>query len=285
MHRIEAVIAALAFVVAIFVAGAVYLLVEKPATPETMAFRCPPLPSYKEVMVAKQNIPMGENIIDAVTTEKWPVNSIRQDFFASETFKQEGFKSYIAQRPIAAGEPITTGAIVNTKDKGKLAALVKTGYRAVTINVDQATAGSGLIMPGDVVDVILTSTPKGAEEAVSRTALCNVRILALDQRMGQAITTVANVAKDLIPRTATLEVKPHQAEVLSSIVKIGTASLSLHSVRDKNRNRCKEQIFTKPPEGVKITRGDPVDTPGQSGSATGAGVGSALGSAIPSGGR
>jgi pilus assembly protein CpaB len=129
--------------------------------------------------------------------------------------------------------------IIESKNQGALAALLKPGMRAIAINVDPASISGGLIVPGDIVDVIITFTQGvGAEQhVISRTALCEVRVLALDQKVtydpAENSSLAANLTKKdptAVPRTVTLEILPEEVERLTTAVKQGTPSLSLHSV-------------------------------------------------------
>jgi pilus assembly protein CpaB len=94
----------------------------------------------------------------------------------------------------------------------------------------QNTAG-GFILPNDRVDVIQTvsqqTTPDTPAETVSRTILTNVKVLAIDQTVeeqdGEAV---------VVGKTATLELDPAQAELITAAETSGTLSLSLRSVED-----------------------------------------------------
>ena len=64
--------------------------------------------------------------------------------------------------------------------------MLRPGIRAVTIGVDAITGISGLIWPGDHVDLILTqeiARPGSTDKSVvSETVLTDVRVIAVDQR-------------------------------------------------------------------------------------------------------
>jgi pilus assembly protein CpaB len=129
--------------------------------------------------------------------------------------------------------PILSTMIVKPGDRGFLAAVLALGYRAVSIGVNPVSGASGLIFPGDHVDLILTQDFQKGEEPISRrsvseTIVTNIRVLAIDQRLQEASPDPKGQIP--IPRTVTLEVLPKQAEMINVAVQLGTLSLALRSV-------------------------------------------------------
>jgi len=258
MQRLEPIIAIIALVVAVLVAFGVYHLIY--TAPKEQAKHCPPLPQMQEVMIANSIINTGDTIANLVVYEKWPHSSIRSSFYLKNQVTSEQLKSLIARRIINLGEPITKNSVVDRKDRGVLSALLDEGMRAVSLGLDANAGMSGLLHPGDVVDVIVALNATGKEnehEETSRTILCGVRVLALDQQLSRPVEIVNKKIENSIqaaPKSVTLEVTPQQASALASAVKIGTLSLSLHSIND-NKNNCIESSL-KPIEKIKIIRGD-----------------------------
>ena len=70
----------------------------------------------------------------------------------------------------------------------------------------------------------------------SETVLENVRVLALDQRLGPTKTDPETEGKKSdahpVAKTATLEVTPREAEIIALAGDMGSLSLALNSVRD-----------------------------------------------------
>jgi pilus assembly protein CpaB len=138
----------------------------------------------------------------------------------------------VARQVLPQGVPIARSAIVQPGDRGFLAAVLPKGKRAITIAINEIAALSGLVLPGDRVDLILTYSVDAEGDAIraSETVLNNIRVLALDQRLGSA--QPADEEKPPVARTATLEVSPEQAEMITLAQTLGTLSLVLNSVRD-----------------------------------------------------
>jgi len=105
--------------------------------------------------------------------------------------------------------------------------------RAISTEISPETGAGGFILPNDHVDVILTRRDKAAEKQsgfevmTGETILTNARVLAIDQTVEEK-----NGQKVVVGKTATLELKPRQAEILALARLQGTISLSLRSIVD-----------------------------------------------------
>jgi pilus assembly protein CpaB len=266
MQRLEPIIAMIALVVAILVAFGVYHLIYTAPKNTAHSERCPPVPVMREIMVANTVINTGDSIVGSIEYEKWPESSLRGSFYTKNQVTTEQLKSLIARRIINPGEPIAKNSVVDRKDHGVLSALLNDGMRAVSLALDQNSGMSGLLNPGDIVDVIVALNATGKEkdnEEMNHTVLCGVRVLALDQHLSSTVEVVNKKMADMAqsPKSVTLEVTPQQAAALASAVKMGTLSLSLHSVND-GKSSCTESVL-KPMDQIKIVRGDGSHDPAQ----------------------
>jgi pilus assembly protein CpaB len=140
----------------------------------------------------------------------------------------------VLKQRVEPGTPILASMIVKPGDRGFLAAVLLPGYRAVSIGVNPVSGASGLIYPGDHVDLLLTQNFKQGEEPISRrsvseTIVSNIRVLAIDQRLQDASADPKD-NQIPIPRTVTVEVLPKQAEMINVAVQLGNLSLALRSV-------------------------------------------------------
>jgi pilus assembly protein CpaB len=130
---------------------------------------------------------------------------------------------------IKAGEPISRRAIVKPGDRDFLQIVLSPGARAIAIPVATGGASTGLLYPGDHVDVILTQTfkndPPLTRRSVGETMVENLRVLAID-----ASDTKPTAPSNTFGRTVTLEVTPEQAERINVAVELGKLSLTLRSI-------------------------------------------------------
>src|SRR6202040_3196258 len=130
----------------------------------------------------------------------------------------------IRRGPLAAGEPIRRGGVIRPGDRDFLQMVLSPGARAIAIPVTTGGASTGLLYPGDRVDVVLTQSFKNdsllARRSVSETVVQSLRVLAVD-----AIDPKLTGAGNGFGRTVTLEVTQEQAEKINVAVELGKLSL------------------------------------------------------------
>jgi pilus assembly protein CpaB len=109
---------------------------------------------------------------------------------------------------------------------------------------DAPQALSGLALPGDYVDVILTQSfddkpGSTACRAAAETVLRDVRVIAADQSLGEPVKAdaktgagVAQKPETRVPKTITLEVDEHQAQTLLIAREIGKVQLAARPLAD-----------------------------------------------------
>jgi pilus assembly protein CpaB len=154
-------------------------------------------------------------------------------------------------RDTAAGEPIRRGNIVRPGDRDFLQVVLTPGARAISIPVATSGASTGLLFPGDRVDVILTQNFKGESAVITRRSVCetvveNLRVLAID-------TLDAKAPSGSFGRTVTLEVTPQQAEKINVATELGKLSLTLRSVSGPDGVLATSTAGPGPSTGVKPT--------------------------------
>ena len=154
-------------------------------------------------------------------------------------------------RDTAAGEPIRRGSIVKPGDRDFLQVVLTPGARAIAIPVATSGASTGLLFPGDRVDVILTQNFKGEGAAITRrsvseTVVENLRVLAIDMLDAKA-------PSGSFGRTVTLEVTPQQAEKINVATELGKLSLTLRSVSGPDGVLATSTAGPGPSTGVKPT--------------------------------
>src|SRR5712692_6905740 len=128
---------------------------------------------------------------------------------------------------LATGEPFRRNGIVKPGDRDFLQVVLSPGARAIAIPVATGGASTGLLSPGDRVDVILTQKFGDAaaltRRSVSETVVENLRVLVID-------AVDAKPPTGSFGRTVSLEVTPEQAEKISVAAELGKLSLTLRSI-------------------------------------------------------
>jgi len=189
-----------------------------------------------KVLVATKDLPVG-TILDPTSVKfaSWPKDGMVDSYYAQSAPDSDPSKiaGDVVRYPITAGQPLTHGAVVSPQDRGFLAAALTPGMRAITVPVDVTSDLSGLVFPGDRVDMMLTQTIKGAGGPplkVTETIVRNIRVLAADQRM--SVNDKDGKPKIKTARHMTLEVTPRLAEKITVARTIGKLSLTLRSLGD-----------------------------------------------------
>jgi pilus assembly protein CpaB len=230
---------------ALLVAGGsgYYLLSTMRSGPEPVAVAAAvEAPRPIQVFVPAEPLSAG-SILNPDMLQSMPVEqaAVTDEMIVADDEGRDYLMGSVARQGLARGVPIPRSSVVNPGDRGFLAAVLPRGKRAISITISEVAGLAGLVMPGDRVDIIVTYSLAGdvldAERdfTASETILTNLRVLALDQRLqaGASITEQVNPTEVRpVARTATLEVTPQQAEMLTLATQLGELSLVLNSVQD-----------------------------------------------------
>jgi pilus assembly protein CpaB len=209
-----------------------------------------------DVLVAKNDIGLGQSVTaEDVQWQTWPAATAGNNFMRRNE-RPEATKDVIgsiARSPFIAGEPIREPKLVKPNGSGFMAAILPTGMRAVSTEISPETGAGGFILPNDRVDVILSKREKNPDKGspdlvIAEVILSNIRVLAIDQAPKEK-----DGQNSVVGKTATLELKPDQAELLARARQTGTLSLALRSIADVNAPE-KPVDVVKRSEGVNVIR-------------------------------
>jgi pilus assembly protein CpaB len=192
------------------------------------------------VVVASHDIAAGTRITEDMLTLK-PIAS--DAVLAGAFLKTDDVVGQVTRVPLVSGEQViptkvaATGIAITDVENPPLAYVIPEGKRAVSIQVDNVIGASGLIRPGDYVDVILTVQVQGGatggatggaaggsatNDQITRTILQNVQVLSVDQDIAipsQDTEGAPSVGGDTDSNpeatTVTLAVSPVHGEVLT----------------------------------------------------------------------
>lgn len=189
------------------------------------------------VLVAAHDLATGSFIRpEDLRWQVWPEGQIADNYLLKDKEAPESLSGAVVKLRIAAGEPVTGNRVVKPGDRGFLAAVLNPGMRAVSVPVTPISEVSGLVFPGDHVDVILAHQVKvaipdtnagGSNDSTafaSETILTDLRILAIDQ------STADVESKPVSAKTVTFEVTPKQVEAIEVASTLGTLYLSLRGL-------------------------------------------------------
>ena len=177
----------------------------------------------------------GSRIVEGmVETKEIAIDTVLAGVF-SDT---EGVIGQVARVPLVAGEQVittkvtATGAAIADGENPPLAFVIPEGKRAVAVQVSNVIGASGLIRPGDYVDVILAvqiregsgdGDSDESQNQIAQTILQNVLVLSVDQDVTRAVVSEGEAAPvvgddtevNSEATTVTLAVSPAHGEVLT----------------------------------------------------------------------
>ena len=205
------------------------------APPETIVDSGPAEPAIalQDVLVLSGDVPMGEMLGGNIAWQSWPSDGINANFItrAADPEALEKLKVSVARMPMYAGEPLRRSKLVG-EGQSFMSSILPSGSRAVATSIAADTSAGGFILPNDFVDVIMTrraDATGGGNGFSTETILKNIRVLAIDQ----TIQEDEEGKKTRVGQTATLELTPQQAEIITVAQQMADRlTLSLRSIKD-----------------------------------------------------
>lgn len=219
-------------VVAVAAAGAAgYLAMNmKPQTTVVQADVTPQI-KLQDILVATENLGVGVEMQGQMRWQAWPVDALSDGYItrSARPNAEEELKGSTVRLQIFPGEPIREAKLIG-KGQSFMSAQLPAGMRAVATQIAADTSAGGFILPNDYVDVIMIRQMSDEQKQyVTETILSNIRVLAIDQTIQEDETG----DKTKVGSTATLELTPEQAEILTVSQQMATRlALVLRSVQD-----------------------------------------------------
>jgi len=163
------------------------------------------------IVVAKTEIPVGAKITaEQLTLLPIPNGSAPEGVFR----KLEDAVDRVALIPIGMREPVTEFKLARIGTESGLSAVIPSGFRALTVKVDEVVGVSGFVMPGSYVDVVAVIVPvqagAAAQGPISKIVLQNIKVLA----SGARLDSPSDQRQPAQVNAVTLLVTPDQAEKL-----------------------------------------------------------------------
>jgi pilus assembly protein CpaB len=212
----------------------VAVMEQGPAPPSTVGYFVAARPLSKGTLAREEDF-----AVRSVPPERLPAGAILET-----PDSKVGLPGSLVRKFVDVGSPITLQDVLRPRDRGFLASVLAPDSRAISIKVDEESGVSGLIRPGDHVDVLLTQVfltqvfekaapavfekAAPARRALSETVLSNVRVIAIDQELVQGERTVSSVAGKQA-QTVSLELAPDQVEKITVAKQLGTLSLAVRA--------------------------------------------------------
>ncbi len=194
----------------------------------------------KPIFVAMTDIGIGAELnAQSVKLEEWPLDKVPPGSI-TEAAQLDG-KS--PNQRLYAGEPLLLAKLSDANSMRGIAQTIRKGFRVMSVKVDMASAVSGLIHPGDRVDILAISGPRTTAEMI----LSNIEVFAINDKTTVEVDTEAGTIQ---AKTVSLLVTSDQARKLMAHSYKSTISLSLRRPDD-------ESGLEAPPEET-IARYEPI---------------------------
>src|SRR5207237_9613368 len=136
----------------------------------------------------------------------------------------------VTESLMAKGQPVLEAMLAPTGSGSGLQALVPTGMRAITVEVNEFTGVAGLITPGCHVDIVATINGGESNTQVAKTIVQNVKVTAVGQRTTTASEPAGNPNEQF--KSVTVLVKLAEAEAIELACSTGRRRLVLGGGRD-----------------------------------------------------
>jgi pilus assembly protein CpaB len=222
MNRIRIfIVLALAVTVGGMFAFATYRYVQSaPVAAKPEAFPTRP------VVIAAANLDLGASLRpEDVRTIDWPAESVPAGAF--EHVEDVVGRGLI--QPVVQNEAILPSKLASKDAGAGLPPVIRPGYRALSVRVNDVVGVAGYVLPGTHVDVVVTINPTLQQpDVTSKVVLTNVEVLA----SGTKIERDNEQGKPIAVSVVTLLVDPADAERLTLASTEGKIQLALRNPLD-----------------------------------------------------
>ena len=180
------------------------------------------------VLVARMEIEAGAELKDTnVVFEDRPIETVPQGAVTNA----EQYKDRATTVRLFPGELVLQAKLGEPGVIG-VAAQIPKGMRVVAVPVNATSSISGLVAPGNKVDIVLTYSiqKSGVQYKKSKTILTNIEVFSVDKvRHTDSPDASKQSAK---PENVSLPITPPQAQTLSFATQKGQLQLTLRSTSD-----------------------------------------------------
>ncbi len=178
-----------------------------------------------QVVVTSKPLPLGTRVQAAdLRLVTWPAAQPVQGMFT----RVEDCVNRAVITSMVENEPLLEGKLAPKDGGAGLSATIPDGMRAVSVSVNDVIGVAGFVVPGTMVDVLVTGGTNFGN--VTRTILENVRVMAAGQKVEQD-----REGKPQTVPVITLLVSPQDANSLTMASTQGRIQLALRNTLDSKK--------------------------------------------------
>lgn len=234
---------AAAVVVAFFISMFVYRQLQKASVVQPVV--------TQQIVVAAQPLQVGARLDPSnLRTITWPAGEPINGMFA----RIQDCAGRAVITPVAENEPILEAKLAPKGSGAGLPATIPEGMRALSVAVNDVVGVAGFVVPGTMVDVLVTGQVAGGRGGnITRTILENVPVLAAGQKIEQD-----REGKPQTVPVITLLVSPEDADKLTMASTEGKIQLALRNTVDTktvNPSPVLQDVMFSGPEPPPVKRG------------------------------
>lgn len=202
-------------------------------------------PPARTIIVASKTLRFGDELSSGSLREvPWPEDALPAGAFGKIADLTSGKR--IVLMPIDVNEAILASKITGPGQRATLSAMLGNGMKAVTIRVNDVDGVAGFVLPGDRVDVVLTTRTGDMKTSVNDVVITDVRVLAIDQIADE------RTEKPSIVKAVTLEVAVTDGQKIALASTVGTLALLLRKAGEVASENTR-----------RVTLGDLTTTPSE----------------------
>jgi pilus assembly protein CpaB len=167
-----------------------------------------------------------------LSSQNVAVREVPKAFLSSEAIPADrwgAISGRVLAHPIRSGEPILFSHLAQELSAGFSAQLAE-GMRALTFPVDEQSSISGMLAPGDRIDLFFTTT--NANETVTLPLLANIPVIATGVRTTTNEALIRDKRDVGAYRTVTVSVSPQDAAKITLAQDAGKVTITLRQPHD-----------------------------------------------------
>ena len=179
-----------------------------------------------QVLVAKASLPAGASITaNTVAVREIPRTWAHSGAITPDQYSRA--ESLTLAYPAAAGEPILWAQLEGRRAP-TFSARLQSGQRAVTVPVDEISSLSGMVEPGDRIDIVVSA--RNETRNFTFTLLQNVAVLATGSHADPESPDAQGQARSYT--TITLDTSPEDAKRVIAAREVGRVTALLRAPGD-----------------------------------------------------
>lgn len=191
--------------------------------------------------MARIAVPLNDMAQGAIITESdLAIRNVPSELVPADAVTPENYLEYegrMLRSPVRGGAPLSASALVPMYDQ--FSRVIAEGKVAYTLSVDENNSISGMIAPGDLIDILFMKDADGGEKDRSGSQvfplLGRIKVLATGNRVGERITPEGSIDAGVEGFSSlTLELDHYQANRLAVASKVGSLRVLLRELNDRS---------------------------------------------------